>query len=396
MRHCMRSGASEKHADLHMNTNCFLRLTPAQFLRRHWQKKPLLVRGALTEYASFIDRAGLCELAARDDVVSRLVMRTRAGWEVRHGPFKPALLRKLPPRGWSLLVQGVNHVVPRAASLLQEFRFLPYARLDDIMVSYAPPGGGVGPHFDSYDVFLLQGHGTRRWSVSAQRDLELVPDAPLRILERFHADDEWLVEPGDLLYLPPRCAHDGVALDDCITISIGFRAPSTAEITARFLEHLQDTREPQGRYADPSLAPAAHPAQIGADMVKKFARMLEAIRWSRSDVTRFAGVYLTEPKPHIVFERPSRPLARSGFIRAATRHGVRLAPTSLMLFRGRTFFINGESCPVDAPTARMLRRLADDRRLTLPLDCEAAALDLLHEWYRAGYLLVGASGEAVA
>jgi len=386
----------EKHADLHMNTNCFLRLTPAQFLRRHWQKKPLLVRGALTEYSSFVDRTGLCALAARDDVVSRLVMRTRAGWEVRHGPFKPATLRKLPARGWSLLVQGVNHVVPRAASLLQEFRFLPYARLDDIMVSYAPPDGGVGPHFDSYDVFLLQGQGTRRWSVSAQRDLELVPDAPLRILKRFDADDEWLVEPGDLLYLPPCCAHDGVALDDCITISIGFRAPSTAEITTRFLEHLQDTHEPQGRYSDPELAPVAHPARIGEDMLEKFGRMLDTIRWGRSDVARFAGVYLTEPKPHIVFERPARPLSLARFTAAAARHGVRLALTSLMLFRGRTFFMNGESRRVNARIAHTLRRLADGRRLAPALACEPEGWELLYEWYRAGYLHIGAADQAAS
>ena len=376
-----------------MNAHRFLRLTPAQFLRRHWQKKPLLVRGALTEYASFIDRAGLVALASRDDVVSRLVMHTRKGWEVRHGPFKQSALRKLPAHGWSLLVQGVDHVLPRASMLLKEFRFLPYARLDDIMVSYAPPGGGVGPHFDSYDVFLLQGQGTRRWSVSAQRDLELVPEAPLRILRRFAPEDEWLVEPGDLLYLPPRCAHDGVALDDCITISVGFRAPSAAEITTRFLEHLQDTQEPQGRYSDPWLAPVTHPAQIGADMVEKFARMVDAIRWSKSDIARFAGIYLTEPKPHIVFKRPSRPLSRSRFIEAARQGGVRLALTSLMLFRGRTFFVNGESRQVDAGTAQVLRRLADHRCL-MPLPaCTPAGLELLYEWYRAGYLHVGAADE---
>jgi len=367
-------------------------LTPEQFMRRHWQKKPLLVRGALAEYADLVDTAALMRLAQRDDVASRLVMQSGRGWEVTHGPFTRAALRRLPARGWSLLVQGVDHVLPRAGALLREFGFLPYARLDDVMVSCAPPGGGVGPHFDSYDVFLLQGAGRRRWQASAQRDLALVPGAPLRILQRFHPRHEWTVEPGDLLYLPPRYAHDGVALSDCVTISIGFRAPSTAEITARFLDHLQDTLSPDGFYADPELRPVIHPARIGDDMVRKFSGMLRAIRWSESDVAEFAGRYLTEPKQHVVFNRPRRPLTRAAFSRAISRSGARLALNSAMLFHGRIFYVNGENHRASAATARLMRRLADERVLPPAADCTDEGMDLLHAWYRAGYLMPGLDG----
>ncbi|MGE5524203.1 MAG: cupin domain-containing protein [Rhodospirillaceae bacterium] len=362
-------------------------------MRRHWQKKPLLVRGALPEYADLVDPSALQRLAQRDDVVSRLVMRVGERWQVLHGPFTRAQLRRLPARGWSLLVQGVDHVLPRAGALLREFGFLPYARLDDVMVSYAPPGGGVGPHFDSYDVFLLQRAGERRWRTSAQRDLALVPDAPLRILQRFRPQREWTVRPGDLLYLPPHHAHDGVAVSDCITISVGFRAPSAAEVIGRFLDHLQDTVSAEGIYADPELEPARHPAKIGDDMLRKFARMLAAIRWTDRDVGEFAGRYLTEPKQHVVFARPAQPMTRSAFGRAVSRHGVRLALNTAMLFHGTVFFINGDSHRVSATSARLLRRLADRRLLQPPLTCDTECLELLHEWYRAGYLHPDANPE---
>ena len=372
-------------------TKNFLRLTPIQFMRKHWQKKPLLVRGALAQYADLVDPPSLKRLAERDDVVSRLVMRVRGRWEVRHGPFTRAQLQRLPRRGWSLLVQGVDHVLPRASLLMREFSFIPYARLDDIMVSCAPPGGGVGPHFDSYDVFLLQGNGERRWQTSAQRDLDLVACAPLRILKRFRPEQEWKVEPGDLLYLPPHHAHDGVAMSECITISIGFRAPSAAEITARFLEYLQDTLRPEGQYADPEMKPVASPASIDDDMLRKFSRMLRAIRWTDRDVADFAGRYLTEPKQHVVFERPARALTRTEFARVASREGLSLALPTAMLFHGSAFYINGDAHAASAAAAKVLRRLADQRVLHAPVRFNAECIDMLHEWYCAGYLAPGPS-----
>ena len=369
-----------------MTKHALAGLSAGEFLRRYWQKKPLLVRDALPECAGIVQPDGLFELAGREDLESRLVLRSGSRWQVRHGPFARREFAKLPRQGWTLLVQGVDHALPAARELLERFSFIPYARLDDVMVSYAPPGGGVGPHFDSYDVFLLQGKGKRRWRIGRQRDLDLVPGAPLRILRRFRPSREWMVQPGDLLYLPPRCAHDGIAVSDCITYSIGFRAPGAQELGARFLEFLQEQLHLDGTYSDPGLQPQRRPARIADDMLRKVRGVLRRIHWSDADAMRFLGCYLTEPKASVLFARPSRPLSESAFLARAARRGTRLALPSRMLFRGNTLFINGEAHTPGATAARRLARLADRRSLPpFPrLDHESA--QLLYQWYRAGYI----------
>jgi 50S ribosomal protein L16 3-hydroxylase len=364
--------------------------TAAAFLRRHWQKAPLFARGALADCAGMVQREALLALAQRDDLESRLVQRAGERWHVRHGPFRPRDFARLPRTGWTLLVQEVNHALPATQKLLERFAFIPYARLDDLMVSYAPPGGGVGPHFDSYDVFLLQGEGRRRWRASRQRDLALVEGAPLKILRRFRPDREWITHPGDLLYLPPRFAHDGVALEDCITYSIGFRAPGAQELAARFLEFLQDDLQLEGLYEDPGLRPARHPAWLDDALVRRMLAMLRRIRWSDGDAVRFLGRYLTEPKSHVVFTRPPRPLGQNAFWARAARSGVRLTGPTRMLFRGGTIFINGEAHRPGARAAGRLSRLADRRSLPgARFDPETARL--LYRWYRAGYIVLSES-----
>ncbi len=362
------------------------RLDAKVFLQHYWQKKPLLARLALPEYTTLLTREMLFDLATRDDVQSRLVTRSSGRWHLEHGPFTLRTLTRLPKRNWTLLVQGVNHLLPRAQELLLEFDFIPYARLDDIMVSYAPPGGGVGPHFDSYDVFLLQLAGTRRWHVSAQRDLSVVEGAPLKILRRFRPQLEWILEPGDMLYLPPRYAHDGEAIDDCLTCSIGFRAPGAQELGVRFLEFLQDRLALDDIYRDPDLGLQRHPAHISSDMLQKMRRMLKGIRWQDGDIVQFAGQYLTEPKPHIVFDPPRRALPAAAFAAKVARHGVRLALKSQMLCRGRQVFINGERCVVAAAAARLLLRFADRQRLPPRTLVPEEAAHWLYQWYRAGYI----------
>jgi len=371
----------------------FAGLTAAKFLRRHWQKRLLLVRGALVQYADLVQPGTLFELAGRDDLESRLVWRRGGRWQVRHGPFDRRELRRLPRSGWTLLVQGVNHALPAAQQLLDEFSFIPYARLDDLMVSYAPAGGGVGPHFDNYDVFLLQGEGRRRWRVSRQRDLELVAGAPLKILRRFRPAREWVLGAGDMLYLPPRCAHDGIAAGGgCITYSIGFRAPDAQELGARFLDDLQDRLRLSGIYEDPGLEPQRNPARLGDDMVRDARRVLQRIRWDSGDVACFLGRHLTEPKPHVVFSRPARPLPARAFAARAARSGVRLAAPTRMLFRGGTFFINGEAHPAGTAAARLLARLADRRSLPPLSHPGRESAQLLYQWYRAGYINLGVEG----
>lgn len=356
------------------------------FLRRYWHKKPLLVRGAVPGFQGLIDGRDLLAAACREEVQSRLVLRRGGRWEVRSGPFRRRDLEALPPRNWTLLVQELNHLLPAADRLMRRFSFVPLARLDDVMVSLAPPGGGVGPHFDSYDVFLLQGSGRRRWRVSAQQDLELEADAPLKILRNFVPEEEWVLEPGDMLYLPPSYAHDGVAVDACTTYSIGFRAPAAQELGAAFLDHLHDTLTLSGRYADPDLTRQRDQAAIAAGMTARIAEMLDGIRWTRRDVARFLGTYLTEPKRHVFFSPPRVPLARSRFLERATRSGLVLALKSRMLFDRQHVYLNGEACRPGAAAATVLHRFANTGVITAGTVLGAEVAGLLYEWYRAGYV----------
>lgn len=361
-------------------------LSPQVFLRRHWQKRALVAHGALPAAVGLLTREVLFRLATRDDLQSRLVTHFAGRWRLAHGPFTRRELLRLPPRDWTLLVQGVNLVLPQAQELLEQFSFIPYARLDDLMVSYAPPGGGVGPHFDSYDVFLLQLDGTRCWRVSRQTDLALIERAPLKLLRRFRAESEWRLGPGDMLYLPPRCAHDGVAIDHCLTASIGFRAPDAQELGGRFLEYLADHLELDGAYTDPELRATHHPARIGVEFLRKACRTLRRIKWSHRTVLEFLGCYLTEPKPHVDFERPARPLGTRAFTRQLAARGARLHLKTSMLYSGGALFINGEAC---AATPH-LRRLADRRRIEAAAPLDAASRQWLYQWYRAGYIEIGA------
>ncbi len=365
-------------------------LSYAAFLRRHWQKRPLFVRGAIPDCGAWLPPTALFALAARDDVESRLVIRTRNGWTMQQGPFHRAQLRNLPARNWTLLVQGVEQVHPEAAALLQMFLFIPHARLDDLMVSYAAPGGGVGPHFDSYDVFLLQGTGTRRWRISAQKDFELVANAPLRILKRFRHTQEWLTAQGDLLYLPPRYAHEGVAQNShepCMTLSVGFRAPRKQELATRFLEFLQDKLDLPGLYEDHDMLLQTHAALLPPGMLDKFTRILKQIRWHDRDIRRFSGCYLTEPKPLTVFQPPRRPAALPLFARQVAAKGIRQALPTRMLFSGNSVFINGECHPLMQDRAALVR-LADRRAVPAFAPSDTTAR-LLHTWYRAGYIEIG-------
>lgn len=364
----------------------------ASFLRRCWQKEALLVRGALPGFAGIHSPAELKALAQRDDVESRLVVRDGARWSFEQGPFRAAVLRALPPRDWTLLVQGLNlHSAP-ADQLLRRFAFIPYARLDDLMVSLAAPGGGVGPHFDSYDVFLLQGFGRRRWRYGRQDDLAIKARLPVRILRRFTPSFDEVLAPGDMLYLPPQYAHDGVAVDTCTTYSIGFRAAPINDLACAFVDFLRDELALPGRYADPDLAPTREPARIGAPMVDRCARELDRIAWNRATVARFLGCWLSEPKPTVFFD-PSHPAPRRpAFARAAARHGVALDRRTQLLYDATHFYVNGAALKPPADCVATLRILANVRALpgaavaALP----AAGLALLHGWLADGYLHVDA------
>lgn len=360
--------------------------TPAAFLRHHWHRSALLVRAAMAERSPFVGRRELFALATREDVASRLVQRVRGRYTLEHGPFRATTLQRLPARDWTLLVQGVNRHSDAADALLRRFAFIPYARLDDVMVSHAAPGGGVGPHYDSYDVFLLQGEGRRRWRYGRQPDLALRRDTPLRILRHFTPQHEAIVEPGDMLYVPPHIAHEGTAIDACTTYSIGFRAPLFQELAEAFLDHLRDTVALPGRYADADLRPTTAAARIDRAMQRRVAQALRRIHWTQADVARFLGRYLSEPASGVVFA--SHRTGRATFRRRIAADGVRLDRRTQLLYDVVRYYLNGDDAPLPAAGAPALRRLADRRALT-PRECAGLApemIDLLHDWERHGFL----------
>jgi 50S ribosomal protein L16 3-hydroxylase len=362
--------------------------TPSQFLRRYWQKEAQLVRGAVPGFTGLFTRDELFALAGRDDVESRAIVRGGSRWTLAHGPFRRADLKAMPATGWTLLVQGVNLHSDAADALLRRFAFLPYTRLDDLMVSYAAPGGGVGPHFDSYDVFLLQGEGRRRWRYGRQADLSLRPGLPVKILRRFTPQLDAVLAPGDMLYLPPSYAHDGVAVDACTTYSIGFRAASHNEIAQGFLDHLRDELALPGRYGDPDLKPSGEPARIAAPMQRRIGAILRKITWNRAATARFLGIFLSEPKPDVYFDAPGRALPLAAFAKSIARRGIALDRRTQWLYDDGCIYVNGEVHEWPAGARGGLVELANARRLAArqAAALPPAALQLLHDGYRHGYL----------
>ncbi|MBA4305899.1 MAG: cupin [Sphingopyxis sp.] len=271
----------------------------AAFLRDYWQKKPLLIRNPWAAWQNPFEPDELAGLACEAEVESRLVVGAQGSWAVEHGPLAEARFARLGQEPSTLLVQAVDHHIPEVAALIASFRFIPNWRIDDVMVSYATDGGGVGPHYDQYDVFLIQGNGRRRWRVGQLCDDEspLIPHDELRLLAEFQATDEWLLEPGDILYVPPRIAHDGVAVgDDCMTYSVGFRAPSRSELLTHFLDDLVAEMEDDDRYADPELAIQENPGEISSAALDKLHRLAIEKLQDRSSFARWFGGYSSTRK----------------------------------------------------------------------------------------------------
>ena len=357
-------------------------LSPQVFMRRHWQKKPLLIRQALPAGAPLLTRADLFELAARDGVESRLIVADGRTWRLRHGPFARRALPALARPRWTLLVQGVDLHLDAAHDLMSRFRFVPDARLDDLMVSWASEGGGVGPHFDSYDVFLLQVQGVRRWRIGRLADPRLEQGVPLKILSNFVAEQEWRLEPGDMLYLPPRWAHDGAAEGECMTASIGFRAAGRAELGRAVLQCLLDAAEtPEGDvlYRDPAQPATATPARVPEALQRFAGDAVERLLRAPRALDAALGEMLSEPKPGVWFDGGSA---------LPDGAGARLDRRTRMLYDDRHVFINGESFRASGRDATLMRRLADARQL-LPRERRALGDDaraLLDQWAEAGWV----------
>jgi 50S ribosomal protein L16 3-hydroxylase len=385
-------------------------------MSRYWQKKPLLIRQAVPGVTSPIERSKLFALAAQDEVESRLIVQTglprsgavakpaakqsakgkaasskrapeqataEAPWRLSHGPFSRRQLPPLTQPGWTLLVQGLDLHVPAAHELLKQFRFVPDARMDDLMISYASEGGGVGPHYDSYDVFLLQVSGQRRWRIGELKDTSLQPDVPLKILSNFEPTQEWLLEPGDMLYLPPRWAHDGVAVgDDCMTCSIGLRVPEGTELARELLiRWMEGMESPDKRrlYEDPKQPATSTPGLMPEALQTFAADAVARVLKDPAALNTALGEVLTEPKPRVWFQT-GEPLPDGV--------GVQLDARTRMLYDAQRVFANGESWRAAGRDARHLRQLADRRSLSAEAVGQAseALRELLDQWAEDGWL----------
>ena len=299
---------------------------PALFLRDYWQKKPLLIRNPWGEWRNPLEPDELAGLACEEGVESRLITLGDDRLAMESGPLPETRFGQLGALPWTLLVQAVDHHVPQVAALIDPFRFVPNWRIDDVMVSYATDGGGVGAHFDQYDVFLVQGLGRRRWQVGALCDstTPLLPHDDLRLLADFVPEQEWILEPGDILYVPPRIAHHGVAVgDDCMTYSIGFRAPSRAELVEHWSETLVDAMPDEDRYADPDLARQANPGEIAPAAIDRLHALVTEALADRAAFARWFGQYSSSPKYPDTGRGGAVPQSRQPrFLRAAGRRAA--------------------------------------------------------------------------
>ncbi|WP_431023846.1 JmjC domain-containing protein [Halomonas sp. H5] len=356
-------------------------LSAADFLRDYWQRKPLLIRGAFPDFQCPLEPDELAGLACEAGVEARLVEERgpQGPWQVSHGPFDDPTFARLPERDWTLLVQAVDHYVPQVAELLESFAFLPRWRLDDIMISYAPPGGSVGPHVDQYDVFLLQGSGQRRWQLGGRvaDDAPILDGIDLRILERFDVTpgEDWLLEPGDMLYVPPGWAHHGVSQSaDCMTLSVGFRALSADEAVTSFADYLGEQLPASLRYGDTGMAPPADPGELDDAALERIRRLILETLDAPEQLAQWFGRVMTQPKYVDQLVPQETPLAADDLV-AELQDGAWLERSLGSRFAWRqeadgrtTLFVDGDGLACDADLARTLASQAplDARTLTYP------------------------------
>ena len=367
-------------------------LSVAEFLERHWQRAPILFSAALPGFRSPISPEELAGLACEDEVESRLVQgQVGTRFELEHGPFDEARFERLPRRDWTLLVQDVDKHVPEVATLLERFRFLPEWRVDDVMVSYAAPGGSVGPHTDQYDVFLVQARGRRRWQLSEHFSPALRADCDLKVLERFEPERELIAEPGDVLYLPPNVAHFGLALDEAMTFSVGFRAPDQRELIAGLTPELISRAVDGARFCDPGRQPSRRPLELGTGDLTQLRQLIRSgLALDDAELDGFIGRYLTRSKPNLEEQGEAtsaedvrqRLLAGDGLAR---RHGSRWA----LHERGGELwvFADGEELRLRPSQRAWLEPLLEGTPLgARALASDTAAYEPLARWLSRGSL----------
>ncbi len=275
-------------------------LTVEEFLRDYWQQKPVLIRNAWPDFEPLLSSSELAGLSLEEEIESRLVEEEGKDgpWTIRTGPFTEDDYRALPESKWTLLIQAVDHWIPEAADILEHFRFLPSWRIDDLMISYAVDGGSVGPHYDQYDVFLLQAEGQREWRIGqmCSDDSPILKGPKIRVLQQFDETERWTLNPGDMLYLPPQLAHYGIAQGECMTYSIGFRAPSQAELAQAAMDDILASASEDQRYTDAGIRPTQTPGLIDQDAIARLRALLTAALNDDERLQQVLGKLMTEAK----------------------------------------------------------------------------------------------------
>jgi 50S ribosomal protein L16 3-hydroxylase len=372
-----------------------LGMAPARFLRDYWQKRPLLIRGGFPQFHNVLTPEDLAGLACEEAALSRLVLHDpdARNWTVRNGPFTARDFKRLSERHWTLLVQDVDKWDADVAGLLAQFAFLPAWRIDDIMISYATEGGGVGPHVDNYDVFLVQGLGRRRWRIStdAQASQALRADAQLKLLQDFIPTHDWVLRPGDALYLPPGIAHEGTALGDCMTFSVGMRAPSQSELLLDFAESVAESLSDAQRYGDPDLKVARDGNEIDAEALARVQSALPHLgSIDRASLAHWFGCFVTRYRA----AHEAAPLTRAmSLARLATLlPGSRLLrnPWSRMAWTGQTIgvelFVAGHAYRCPRALARKLAAARDISGADILRSAGAQGMPVILDLVNAGHL----------
>lgn len=356
--------------------------TPEQFLKDYWQKKPLLIRNALPGIEGILEPDEVAGLALEEEIESRIIVeRSPVDWELQHGPFSEKSFKNLPKSHWTLLVQALDHYVPAVSDLISLFEFIPSWRIDDVMISYATDGGSVGPHYDYYDVFLIQTHGQRRWQLGQMCDdsTPLLPNLPIRIVSDFQTEQEWVLNPGDMLYLPPGLAHYGVAVGECMTMSVGFRAPSEQDILLDFVHAQLQSVVQDRRYSDPDLQPQPNTGWIGPDAIERMADIMRRAVSDPARISQWMGSYLSQTK----YDRDPEP-PESDYSEAdveellQANQSIRREESTRMVYTGDAhrpdhFFINGAEVEIPPLTHSLVLYLCKQRHYrpaTLQMFCQ--------------------------
>lgn len=368
------------------------------FLLHYWQKKPLLIRSAFPSYQSPITAEELAGLACEDFIESRIIseQKTAPKWNLENGPFSEERFSELPKSHWTLLIQGLNKIFPEFEDLLHQFDFIPSWRVDDIMASYAAPEGSVGPHIDQYDVFLLQASGRRRWMISEAAITEdnFENDSVLKIIKNFTAESEWILEAGDMLYLPPNVAHHGIAMEDCMTFSIGFRAPSHAELLSSYIDKHITTLTDDLRYQDPVLSKSNNTGEISSDAINNIQQLLLSHFNDKSKIEDWFGEFITEylNDDNGILEKK---LTTDEFINECNNNNLRRPATVRANYikdkdNNIALYINGTKLPIQKEANDIAMLFCNNATYTYqtlqPYLNNKIALDFLCKLYNLGFV----------